>query len=268
LFAHDSELGGYFAFYLRDGTKIMSREECPIPNSGRDCIGTPFGFKDANTNADMFETIADLYRVSPDSALNKRLLEMLEIVRDRIIVAPGAVHMYFQRDWTPIPDFNRYGYGLNISNILARSSGELPPETHAKTARVIKSVVDTLLTYGWDKSKGGFFYGGSTFGPTYVEDLTILVDGKFWWVQAEGMRALLRMALLYRDDEMKYLQLFRKLWDYIKEYIIDEDYGGWLRAGRDAFPQRRKQPKATPWKEPSHEVHSLLECLRLLNSRI
>jgi mannobiose 2-epimerase len=262
-FAHDGERGGYFACYQRNGTRIMSADQYPIPNSGRDCIGTPFGFKDANTNADMFEAIADLYRVSPDTALNKRLLEMLEIVRDRLIVAPGAVHMYFQPDWTPVPDFNRYGYGLNITNILARSYRELLANTNDQTARVIKSVVDTLLTYGWDTSKGGFFYGGSTFGATYVEDMTILVDGKFWWLQAEGMRALLRMALLYPDDKMKYLRRFRELWGYIKRYVIDQD-GVWLGVGLDSRPHRGKQAKATPWKEPSHEVHSLLGCIRLL----
>jgi cellobiose epimerase len=262
--AHDDEHGGYFALYQRDGTRITSSEQYPIPNAGRDCIGTPFGLKDANTNADMFEAIADLYRVCPDPALRKRLLEMFDIVRDRMIVPPGAVHMYFQPDWTPVPDFNRYGYGLNISNIIARSCRALAPETDSKTAQVIKSVVDTLLTYGWDRSKGGFFYGGSTFGRTHVEDITVLVDGKFWWLQAEAMRALLGMALLYPDDEMEYLERFKELWGYIKEYMIDWDRGGWLWAGLDSSPRRRKQPKATPWKEPSHEVHSLLECIRLL----
>lgn len=126
--------------------------------------------------------------------------------------------------------------------------------------------MDTLLTYSWDKSNGGFFYGGSTFGATHVEDIRVLIDGKFWWVQAEGLRALLRMALLYPDDPMNYLQRFRQLWAYIDAHIADKKYGGWLRVGRDSSPRRKKLPKATPWKEPSHEVHSLLECVRLLRA--
>ena len=80
------------------------------------------------------------------------------------------------------------------------------------------------------------------------------------------MRALLRMALLYPDDERNYRQRFHQLWSYIKEYIIDERRGGWLWVGKDARPRRWRSAKATPWKEPSHEVHSLLECLRLLRS--
>ncbi len=175
--------------------------------------------------------------------------------------------MYCQPDWTPVPDISRYSYALNTSNILAkaaRSSG-LEPEKE-RTEVVAKSLVDSVLRYGWDNRHGGFFYGGSTFGPTYVEDIIVFVDGKFWWPQAEGMRALLRSALLYPDDEVNYLQRFHQLWSYINEYIIDSRRGGWLWVGRDCKPRRWRSAKATPWKEPSHEVHSLLECIRLLRS--
>ena len=264
-FGHDREHGGYFALYQRDGTPIMSPEQCPIPNLTRDCIGTPPGYKDANTNGDMLETVVDLYHIAPqDILLQERLLEMLHVVRDRMIVAPGAVHMYFQPNWTPVPDFARYSYGINTSNILAKAARCACLGADTKTNDVIKSVVDTALQYGWDSARGGFFYGGSTFGRTYVEDITVFVDTKFWWPQAEGMRALLRAALLYPDDERNYLQRFNQLWSYIQGNIIDSKRGGWAWVGKDSRPRRGRSPKGNPWKEPSHEVHSLLECIRLL----
>jgi cellobiose epimerase len=265
-FGHDPEYGGYFALYQRDGTLINSRERCPIPNLVRDCIGTPLGFKDANTNGDMLETLADLCQVYPDPLVKERLLELLHVVRDIMIVPPGAVHMYFQPDWTAVPDMCRYSYGINTANILAKAARSPSLESDANTLEVIKSVVDSVLEYGWDRSGGGFYYGGSTFGPTYVEDITVFIDTKFWWPQAEGMRALLRAALLYPDDERNYLQRFNELWAYVQKYIIDTRRGGWLWVGKDARPRRWRSPKATPWKEPSHEVHSLLECIRLLRS--
>jgi mannobiose 2-epimerase len=265
-FAHDTEYGGYFALYARDGTLINSSEVCPIPGLVRDCIGTPLGLKDANTNGDMLETFVDLYQVLRDELVTKRLHEMLHVVRDRMIVPPGAVHMYFQPDWTPVPDFNRYSYGLNTSNILAKAARSPGLERDLKTHKVVKSVVDTVLHYGWDRSRGGFFYGGSTFGPTYLEDITIFIDAKFWWPQAEGLRALLRSALLYPEDEMNYFCRFTELWSFIKKNLIDRRRGGWLWVTRDSRPRRWAAPKATPWKEPSHEVHSLLECIRLLES--
>jgi mannobiose 2-epimerase len=265
---HDCDHGGYFALYGRDGTRVLSKDQCPIPNLVRDCIGTPLGLKDANTNADMLEATADLYRVWPDAVVKERLIEMFHVVRDRMVVAPGAVHMYFHPDWTPVPDFARYSYAINTSNILAKATRSPVLEHDAKGLDVIKSMVDAALCYGWDVSKGGFYYGGSAYGATHVEDLTVLIQDKFWWPQAEGLRALLRLAILYPDDPMNYLARFKQLWSYIQNYIIDRDRGGWLWVATDSRPRRRNSPKATAWKEPSHEVHSLLECLRLLSALV
>lgn len=264
---HDVERGGYFALYSREGTRILSKERSPIPNLTRDCIGTPLGLKDANTNADMLEAVTDLYGVWAVATVKERLIEMFHLLRDRIIVPPGAVHMYFQPDWTPIPDFVRYGYGLNCSNILAKAWRSPGLERDAKALEVIKSVVDTVLTYGWDQSNGGFYYGGSTYGPTYVEDIMVQVQNKYWWPQAEALRSLLRMAMLYPDDEMDYLGRLKQQWSYIKKHVIDWDRRGWLWVATDSKPKVRRAPKATVWKEPSHEVHSLLECIRLLGAQ-
>jgi len=260
---HDDTHGGYFIFYTQDGTRILSRDQSPDPNQVRDCLGVPIGLKDANTSADLLDAFADLYQVSPNPLLEERLREMLHIVRDRIVVPPGAVHMYFQPDWTPVPDFYRYAYAVNTANILAKVSRVL--DADAKTSQVIKSLIDTVLHYSWDRSKGGFFYAGSTFGPMYVEDIRIFIEDKFWWPQAEGIRALLRLAVLHPDDEMAYWQCFRQLWNYINKHLIDRKRGGWLWVGRDFFRLRRR-PKATMWKDPSHEGHSLLGCIHLLNA--
>ncbi len=120
--AHDGEHGGYFALYTRQGQRVLSPEQCPIPGLVRDCIGTPLGLKDANISADMLETAVDLHRVWPDALVEERMIEMFRIVRDRMVVPPGAVHMYFQPDWTPVPDIARYSYGLNTVQHSRESS--------------------------------------------------------------------------------------------------------------------------------------------------
>ena len=43
----------------------------------RDAIGTPIGYKDANTTSDLLKAFADLFRVWPDALLRTRLEEML-----------------------------------------------------------------------------------------------------------------------------------------------------------------------------------------------
>ena len=176
---------------------ILTREQCPIPNLVRDCIGTPLG-SNANTNGDMLETMVDLYRVSPDEEVKARLLEMLQrYARHHGGTARCCAHV-FQPNWTPVPDIARYSYGINTSNILAKASPSPCLEADTKTGDVRQIRGGHGFAVWLGASRGGFFYGGSTFGPTHLEDIVVFIDTKFWWPQAEGMRALLRMALLFR----------------------------------------------------------------------
>ena len=57
-------------------------------------------------------------------------------------------------------------------------------------------LVDHALAYGWDESLGGFFDDGTTFGPP--ED-----QQKEWWVQVEGLNALLLMHEKYGADDRR-----------------------------------------------------------------
>ena len=259
--AHDSVNGGYFVFYHRDG--------CPILSEGfhgtlRDAIGTPIGCKDANTTSDLLKAFSDLYRVWPDTLLKERLLELLHIVRDRLVVAPGLMHMYTHPDWTPLPDFVRYGQVIRSANHLLAAAKTLESAADLLTSSVAKSMVDMMVRVAWDKQNGGFHLAGSSFGPIDLENTTVFVHDKSWWPQADGMRIFLEMASLYPSERAHYVALGEQLWQYIKDYIRDLRYGGWFAAGLDTNPEARKQPKASTWKDCSHEVEALVDCLSLL----
>lgn len=259
--AHDGSHGGYFVFYRRDGTLIRSPEELPAGCS-RDPIGTPLGFKDGNTISDLLKALADLYRIWPDALLRTRLEEMQYIVRDRLVVAPGIMHMYTHPDWTPVPDIARYGHTLRVANLLLAGSTALGGAVDPGTARVVKSMVDTMVRIAWDPERGGFHSAGTTFGPADVEGRPVYVRIKAWWPQAEGLKALLAMAQLHPADPAGYRTYFVRLWDYIRTYLNDATHGGWFQAGLDETPEARKAPKAFPWKDCSHETDALLACLQ------
>jgi mannobiose 2-epimerase len=262
--AHDPEHGGYFGLCQRSGKPILTVDQ--NPRSGiRDALGVPIGLKDSNTNCDMLQTVDDLSEVFSDVLLEKRLHEMFYLGRDRMFVPPGALHVYFQPDWTPVPDVTRYGEAIHKDNILAKASSRLDLDSDPKTQGVIKSVIDTLLQYAWDDVKGGFFCAGSTFGPACFDYVRVFVPSKIWWHQAEGLRALLRLAMLYPDDKTDYLRRFEQLWAYIKKYVIDSRWGGWMGMGRDCAGFS-KLPKADLWKDLSHEVDSLSYCIQSLKS--
>jgi mannobiose 2-epimerase len=264
--AHDDQHGGYFVFYARDGTPILTADQSHRPTGdNRDPVGTPIGCKDANTNSDLLKGFADLYRVWPDALLQKRMEELLCIVRDRLVVAPGLMHMYANPDWTPVPDVVRYGQILRSAIILLAASESLYGTLDPATERTAKSMVDTMLRVAWDRELGGFHLAGSSLGPMRLEDHIVFVRDKVWWAQADGLRALVAMAARYPDDPMEYASEYMRLWKYVKTYVIDSKRGGWRSAGVDTNREARKRPKASVWKDASHEIEALLELLRMLN---
>jgi mannobiose 2-epimerase len=261
--AHDSRHGGYFVFYRQDGTPILSGTQGPASGEDRDPIGTPIGFKDANTTSDLLKCFADLYRVWPDALVRTRLAEMLGILRDRLVVAPGVMHLYAHPDWTPLPDFVRYGQVLRSAHHLLFAADALGGSAGPTTERVARSMVDTLLRIAWDSRRGGFHLAGSSLGPAHIEDIVVFVPYKCWWLQADGLKVLLAMARRHPADAARYLEHFARLWDYIKACVIDARHGGWRSAGLDTTPEARRRPKATMWKDASHEVDALLDALAM-----
>jgi cellobiose epimerase len=232
----------------------------------RDCIGTPFGLKDVNTNLDMLAALAELSSAGRESKVTDMLSEQFDLVHDRLVVEPGVVHSIYMPNWTPVPDLHRYGYSLTAANILAAASTELPPPRDGATALIkVKSLIDHLLRYAWDSERGGFLYGGSAFGVHYIEDFRVGFDKKYSWVQAEGMRALLRLAINFPEDKFAYFSKLLQLGGYIDSCLIDRENGGWFTFGMD-YPGSALQPKASCWNDLSHQALSLLQCIDLLDA--
>ena len=265
--AHDDEHGGYFVFYRQDGTPILTLDDAVVaPGEIRDVIGTPIGFKDANTTCDLLKGFTDLYREWPDVLLRKRLEELLCIVRDRLVAPPGLVHMYAHRDWVPLPDLARYGQIIRSASIMAEASEALYDAIDPTTARVSKSMIDTMLRFAWDRESGAFHLAGSSFGPDSIEGVGLLVRNKLWWVQADALKALLLTARLNPAERDVYVSHAVRLWKYVKDHVIDAKYGGWRRAGLDTNPEAKQQPKATSWKDASHETIALVDSIEILSS--
>lgn len=263
--AHDADCGGYHVFYERDGRPILSADRAPETGQVFDPIGTPIGLKDANTNSDLLKCFAELYAVWPDALLGARLAELLRIVRDRLVVGPGVMHIFAHPDWTPLPELARYGQIIRSATILIAAAQALGESAGATTA-VAGRMIDRMLEVAWDPRHGGFHLAGSAFGRSYIEDAVVYVPNKRWWVQADGMKALATLARHSRADARRYLDYLARLWRYIEDHLIDARAGGWFATGLDADRAARRWPKATKWKDVSHETEALLDCIANLRA--
>lgn len=240
--AHDPLHGGYFEWLARDGTPIIPH--VPDGTVATNPIG-PINFKSMNTHIHLLEAFTELYKVWPDPTLRSRLEELLAIVRDRICVQPGVMNLYFTNAWQPIPDHDSYGHDVETAYLMLETDEVLHHRASEKTERMARMLVDHALAYGWDHQNGGFFREGTTFGK--AEDTM-----KEWWVQMEGLNALLLMHERYGKQDSIYFQRFLEQWNFIHSHTIDaEHHGDFNLTQADGAPVT--EDKGSIWKAAYHD---------------
>jgi cellobiose epimerase len=272
--AHDDRHGGYFGFLRQDGSVIRAEAECPWP-AATDTIDTPIGLKDTNVHSDLLETFAHLYRVWPNPAVAQRLAELVAILEEKIIIASGGLHFFFQPDWTPLPYRARFGYQVQTAHRLLLAGGVGGnAERLATTAR---QLVSHALRHAWDPHAGGLFDAGPESAPARIEDEALGGRRKSWWPQVEALKALLSLAELEASDP-SYRRYVTTLWRYMRRYMIDFRHGGVYTVGLEGRPPWQRglgvglapasfTRKGNAWKDSSHEGRAWLHCISILRRR-
>lgn len=248
--ARDSTNGGYIEYLTRDGKPIEpdpnAREPQKVP-----VAGFPVGQKSMNTHIHLLEALTELYQVWPDPVLRERFESLRDVVRDRICLEPGAMNLYFTNDWRPTSDRDSYGHDVETAFLLLEASEALGQPDDAKTQRMAKMLVDHSLAAGWDDEHGGFYREGKMLASE-ADD-----TAKDWWVQFEGLNALLMMHELYGKDDPRYFRAFEKQWRFIVDHQTDHERGGFYeQCARDGKVVRAA--KAQRWKEGYHDGRALL----------
>lgn len=247
--AHDARHGGYFEWLTRDGRVVTAAE-----GEGRvqavPVSGFPLGYKSMNTHIHLLESFTELYGVWKDETLRRRLEELLSVVRDKVSVEPGAMGLYFTNDWRALPGHDSYGHDVEAAYLMLEAAEALGRPDDAATVRMSKMLVEHALAYGWDETHGGFFREGTAAGE--AEDTR-----KEWWVQVEGLNALLLMHERYGRETDKYFKAFQRQWEFIRDRQVDREFRGlYDTVERDGTPT--DTPKARMWKAAYHDGRALL----------
>jgi mannobiose 2-epimerase len=269
--SRDKEHGGYIDAMDRAGT-WFSRINPGTPQR----IVSMGSWKDFNSSIHLLEAFTELYKVWPDPLVKSRLQEMFSLVRDTFTTPKGYLTLYFTEDWKPISnrdssetvirrrsgiDHISFGHDVETGFLLLEASLALGIENDTATLRVAKKLIDHSLANGFDKKSGGFFDAGYYFPGT--DTITILNKSAEWWVESEGLNALLMMAEIFPDDE-KYFPAFLKIWKHIDTYLIDKEHGEWYVRGLYFSPEAKNAPKASIWKANYHNGRALMNCIRML----
>jgi mannobiose 2-epimerase len=247
--AHDAKNGGYFEWLTRDGTPVVGHpetgvvEELPVSRF-------PIGYKSMNTHIHLLEAFTQLYEVWKDDLLRQRVEELLAVVRDKVSVDPGAMNLYFTNAWQAFPDHDSYGHDVEAAYLMLEAEDVLGKGHDPRTLRMARMLVDHALHYGWDQHLGGFYRDGTTEGKAESKD-------KEWWVEFEGLNALLMMHEMYGRQTDVYFKAYQKQWSFLKNYQIDAEFHG-------VYPMVNEEGKAVVplkgeiWKAAYHDGRALL----------
>lgn len=240
--ARDHEHGGYVEAFSRDWT--------PLPTGTRTLIGTSAGDKTLNTNLHIMETLLAIDHWDQSRA---ELLETVNrlfahLIRDEPVSGIEAVREDWSRRDRSSEGPVSYGHDLELAwiGLLARARLGSSAAISDKPERLTRSA----LRYGFDRKRGGFFESGPAGKNATAKD-------KIWWVQAEGL-----LALLPPDGPDE--EAFVATLDWIVGKQADATDGEWHERIRPILgPNGRK---AGPWKAAYHSGRALLRSLEHLKA--
>jgi mannobiose 2-epimerase len=168
--------------------------------------------------------------------------------------------LFFTPQWQALPDHDSFGHDVETAFLLVEAAAALGRPEDARTWALARRIVDHALQFGWDTRHGGFYDAGGVFGPIFNRE-------KIWWVQAEGMNALLLMDGKFGGETSRYWEAFIGQWQFIQRHQIDARHGGWfseVSENGEALPGR---VKSDGWTEGYHQGRALLTVSAALRAR-
>ena len=206
-----------------------------------------------NTLLHVFEAYTELYRVDKKAEIGDRLRWMLDIFVEKMYnPALKRQEVFFDMEYNTLIDLHSYGHDIETAWLLDRGLEVLEDTAYdKKLAPVISTLEENVYNLAFD---GNALYNECENG---VNDTK-----RIWWVQAEAMVGFLN-AYTKNPEKTEYIQAVEKIWEYVKEFIIDKRPGSeWLsEVDEKGIPFTRK-PIVEPWKCPYHNGRMCLEVIR------
>ena len=208
--------------------------------------------KTMNTLLHVFEAYTELYRVSGDMAVKKRLFWILDTIAEKIYNPKlHRQEVFFDREMNSILDLHSYGHDIETAWLIRRGTDVLGDDTY--TEKMLPIILD--LT--------GQVYRTAFDGHSLANECEkgVVDENRIWWVQAETVVGFLNGYQL-APEHREYLEAAKDIWDYIKTCVVDKRNGSeWFwSVDRDRRPIEK--PIVEPWKCPYHNGRMCFEVIK------
>lgn len=215
--------------------------------------------KTMNTHLHILEGYANLYRVWKFPALKAALENVLRLLIDKFLDQNNFhLNLFFDENWTLRSSLVSYGHDIEASWLMQEAAEVL--ENNALIEETGKLAVEIARENfkGLD-ADGGLFY-------EWFPEENRMDSDKHWWPQAEAMVGYYNAYQLTGDEA--FLKKTTESWTFIKEKLIDREFGEWhWSVNKEGVPQREKE-KAGFWKCPYHNGRACMELIRRIDKTI
>ncbi len=239
----DQQNGGYLEALDKEWNKLddmrLSEKDANVPKS-------------MNTHLHILEPYTNLYRVWPEERLKDAIIHTTGIFLDKIIDKQSAhLNLFFDLNWNNATNITSFGHSIEGAWLLREAALEIGDGQLLKQVETAAlNLVDAVLRDGVDND-------GSVFNERNEGHLD---TNKDWWPQAEAMVGL--MDAWQITGKVAYLEALEKVWEFIKENVIDYENGEWFgTVDRNGTPYE-SEDKVGFWKCPYHNTRAMLEIIK------
>ncbi len=242
-YSYDPLEGGYFEAFTREWDTIED-----LRLSDKDANEK----KTMNTHLHVLEGYTLLYKVWPDAALRKKIIELLTIFKEKIIDKTTSTQgLFFNEKWVRKDSLISFGHDIEASWLLQEAAEVLEDENWIACTKALAVKMAFASLKGID-SDGGMWH-------EYDVANHHLVKEKHWWPQAEAMVGYFNAW--QNSGEPIFQEQVLKSWNFITKHLIDNATGEWIWGVYEDYKPMDREDFAGFWKCPYHNGRACMELL-------
>ena len=209
--------------------------------------------KTMNTLLHVFEAYTELYRVSKDEDVKKRLEWILDVFADKVYNPKlHRQEVFFDREMNSIIDLHSYGHDIETAWLIDRGTEVLGEKKYQdKLLPIILDLTEQIYKVAFD-------------GHSLANECEkgVVNTNRIWWVQAETVVGFLNGYKL-APEKKEYLEAAEAEWQFIKDHVIDKRSGSeWFWEVTPDGEPISGRPIVEPWKCPYHNGRMCIEVIR------